>query len=67
MLADISDQHRSKKRSLASLSCLLNVLDGVNSEEGKLFFATTNYIDHLDAALIRPGRIDMKVEHNLAN
>lgn len=54
-------------RSAVTLSGLLNVLDGVGSEEGKLFFATTNYIDHLDAALLRPGRIDMKVEYHLSN
>jgi chaperone BCS1 len=54
-------------RSAVTLSGLLNVLDGVGSEEGKLFFATTNYIDHLDPALMRPGRIDMKIQYHLAN
>ncbi|KAF8636097.1 hypothetical protein AX17_003802 [Amanita inopinata Kibby_2008] len=49
-----------------TMSGLLNVLDGVGSEDGKLFFATTNYIDRLDPALIRPGRIDKKVEYKLA-
>ncbi|KAJ7702811.1 P-loop containing nucleoside triphosphate hydrolase protein [Mycena rosella] len=53
-------------RSLVSLSGLLNVIDGVGSEEGKLFFATTNYIDRLDPALLRPGRIDRKVAYELA-
>ncbi|KAJ6616879.1 P-loop containing nucleoside triphosphate hydrolase protein [Mycena sp. CBHHK59/15] len=48
-------------RSLVTLSGLLNVIDGVGSEEGNLFFATTNYIDHLDPALLRPGRIDRKI------
>lgn len=48
------------------MSGLLNVIDGVGSEEGKLFFATTNYIDRLDAALLRPGRIDRKIEYRLA-
>ncbi|TFK65882.1 P-loop containing nucleoside triphosphate hydrolase protein [Pluteus cervinus] len=54
------------RRSAVTLSGLLNVLDGVDSEEGKIFFATTNYVDRLDAALIRPGRIDQKVEYHLA-
>lgn len=54
------------KSSNVTLSGLLNVLDGVGSDEGKLFFATTNYIDHLDSALIRPGRIDVKIEYKLA-
>ncbi|KAJ7151896.1 P-loop containing nucleoside triphosphate hydrolase protein [Mycena crocata] len=49
-----------------TLSGLLNVIDGVGSEEGKLFFATTNHIDRLDTALVRPGRIDHKVEYGLA-
>ncbi|KAF5346178.1 hypothetical protein D9758_009975 [Tetrapyrgos nigripes] len=54
------------RRSSVTLSGLLNVLDGVGSEEGKLFFATTNYVDRLDPALLRPGRIDRKVEYSLA-
>ncbi|KAK2460429.1 hypothetical protein APHAL10511_007594 [Amanita phalloides] len=49
-----------------TMSGLLNTLDGVGSEDGKLFFATTNYVDRLDPALIRPGRIDMRVEYKLA-
>ncbi|KAJ7921731.1 P-loop containing nucleoside triphosphate hydrolase protein [Mycena leptocephala] len=53
--------HRS-----VTLSGLLNVIDGIGSEEGKLFFATTNHIDRLDAALLRPGRIDHKVQYGLA-
>ncbi|KAJ7249766.1 P-loop containing nucleoside triphosphate hydrolase protein [Mycena haematopus] len=55
-----------KTRSLVTLSGLLNVIDGIGSEEGKLFFATTNHIDRLDAALLRPGRIDHKVQYSLA-
>ncbi|KAF5329659.1 hypothetical protein D9619_009197 [Psilocybe cf. subviscida] len=57
---------RSRQRSPVTMSGLLNVLDGVGSEEGKLFFATTNYIDRLDPALLRPGRIDLKFEYKLA-
>jgi len=35
-------------------------LDGVGSTEARIVFMTTNYIDRLDPALIRPGRIDLK-------
>ncbi|KAJ3887171.1 P-loop containing nucleoside triphosphate hydrolase protein [Lentinula edodes] len=49
-----------------TLSTLLNVIDGVGSEQGRLFFTTTNYIDHLDPALLRPGRIDRKIPYHLA-
>ncbi|KAJ6476495.1 hypothetical protein C8R47DRAFT_659965 [Mycena vitilis] len=54
------------RHSMVTLSGLLNVIDGIGSEEGKLFFATTNHIDRLDAALLRPGRIDRKVQYDLA-
>uniref|UniRef100_A0A8H7XJN9 AAA+ ATPase domain-containing protein n=1 Tax=Psilocybe cubensis TaxID=181762 RepID=A0A8H7XJN9_PSICU len=53
-------------KSGVTLSGLLNVLDGVGSEEGKLFFATTNYIERLDPALLRPGRIDRKIQYKLS-
>ncbi|KAJ7175038.1 P-loop containing nucleoside triphosphate hydrolase protein [Mycena crocata] len=63
---DIVPSGARATRSLVTLSGLLNVIDGVGSEEGKLFFATTNYIDRLDPALLRPGRIDRKVAYELA-
>jgi len=53
-------------RSGVTLSGLLNVIDGVGSEESILFFATTNHINKLDPALLRPGRIDRKIEYSLS-
>ena len=50
-----------------SLSALLNVIDGVSSSEGRVLIMTTNHIEKLDPALIRPGRVDMKVKFDLAN
>lgn len=50
-----------------SLSALLNVLDGVASQEGRVLIMTTNHIDKLDEALIRPGRVDMKIEFRFAD
>ncbi|KER20956.1 ATPase, AAA family [Opisthorchis viverrini] len=44
-----------------TLSGLLNALDGVTSTDGRIIFMTTNYVDRLDPALIRPGRVDLKV------
>jgi mitochondrial chaperone BCS1 len=44
-----------------TLSGLLNCLDGVGLQEGRLLIMTTNYIDRLDDAPIRPGRVDRKV------
>ncbi|KAJ7181489.1 P-loop containing nucleoside triphosphate hydrolase protein [Mycena crocata] len=54
-------------RSNVTLSGLLNVLDSVSSEEGRLTFATTNHIENLDSALIRAGRMDVKIQYNFAD
>ncbi|VDP91014.1 unnamed protein product [Echinostoma caproni] len=50
-----------------TLSGLLNALDGVTSTDGRIIFMTTNYVDRLDAALIRPGRVDMRVHIDHCN
>ncbi|KAJ7888287.1 mitochondrial chaperone BCS1 [Mycena leptocephala] len=55
-----------ERRSSITLSGLLNVIDGVGSEERRLLFATTNHWDRLDSALSRPGRIDVHVEYELS-
>jgi mitochondrial chaperone BCS1 len=49
------------KRSKVTFSGLLNAIDGVAAGEGRILFATTNHIQRLDPALIRPGRIDRKM------
>jgi chaperone BCS1 len=50
-----------------SLSALLNILDGVASQEGRVLIMTTNHLEKLDEALIRPGRVDMTIKFDLAN
>jgi chaperone BCS1 len=50
-----------------SLSGLLNALDGVAAAEGRLLFATTNHLERLDAALSRPGRMDVWIEFRNAS
>ena len=49
-----------------SLSGLLNAIDGVASHEGRVLIMTTNHPEKLDAALIRPGRVDRRVEFKMA-
>lgn len=44
-----------------TLSGLLNVLDGFGAPENVLFVMTTNKVEALDPALLRPGRIDYKL------
>lgn len=48
-------------KSGVTLSGLLNVLDGFYAPTGVLFMMTTNRIEALDSALLRPGRIDYRL------
>lgn len=45
-----------------SLFGLLNAIDGVASQEGRVLIMTTNTPESLDGALVRPGCVDMQVE-----
>lgn len=44
-----------------TFSGLLNALDGVASADERVIFLTTNHVERLDEALVRPGRVDMTV------
>lgn len=54
------------RKSLISLSGLLNVIDGVASHEGRVLIMTTNHPESLDSALTRPGRVDVRISFSLA-
>jgi chaperone BCS1 len=45
-----------------TLSGILNALDGIQTLSGNVVFMTTNYLERLDSALLRPGRVDHIVE-----
>ena len=53
--------------SRVTLSGLLNAINGPCSPEGHVLFMTTNCPDSLDDALIRPGRIDVRIEFKQAD
>ncbi|THU79347.1 P-loop containing nucleoside triphosphate hydrolase protein [Dendrothele bispora CBS 962.96] len=53
--------------SRVTLSGLLNALDGIGAQEGRILFATTNKYASLDPALCRPGRMDLHIEFKLAS
>lgn len=56
---DIEKKLEKREKGLAGL---LNSLDGINAPSNTVYVFTTNHIDKLDPALIRPGRIDLKIE-----
>lgn len=51
-----------KAMDKAILSRVLNALDGLFSNHGRVVIMTTNHIEILDPALLRPGRIDLQLE-----
>ncbi|KAJ3276778.1 hypothetical protein HDV01_002832 [Terramyces sp. JEL0728] len=48
-------------QGMLTLSGLLNGLDGVVASEERIIFMTTNHLDRLDPAIIRPGRVDTRI------
>lgn len=48
------------------INVLLNILDGTSSKENRIVIFTTNYIEDIEKALLRPGRIDLKLYFGLA-
>jgi chaperone BCS1 len=65
--ADAAFQNRRQREAdgysgpTVTFSGLLNALDGLAAGEERIAFLTTNHVDRLDPALIRPGRVDMMV------
>ena len=70
--AYLGSEEREKQKKEAALPndeirkmnihLLLNFLDGTKSPENVIFVATTNYIEDIDPAIIRPGRFDHHFE-----
>eukprot|EP00923_Selenidium_pygospionis_P001692 GHVN01002443.1.p1 GENE.GHVN01002443.1~~GHVN01002443.1.p1 ORF type:complete len:500 (-),score=64.11 GHVN01002443.1:835-2334(-) len=60
LFAMLNDDFR--KTTENSLAALLRMLDGVIECPGRILVMTTNHVDKLDPALIRPGRIDIRLQ-----
>jgi chaperone BCS1 len=57
---ETSDSIKGRSQGRVSLSALLNVLDGVGSQEGRILIMTKNHAERLEAALIRPGLVELR-------
>ncbi|XP_045812322.1 AAA-ATPase At3g28580-like [Trifolium pratense] len=57
-------ENKKKRKSEVTLSGLLNFIDGIWSSCGgeRIIIFTTNFVDKLDPALIRRGRMDKYIE-----
>ena len=56
------NKQQSVNTEKITLSFLLNLLDGILETPGRILIITTNHPELLDPALIRPGRIDIKLK-----
>jgi hypothetical protein len=61
------DQKRKRNRDKVTFADILNILDGTLEIPGRMICFTTNHLEIIDDALIRPGRIDMIIEFILAD
>ena len=55
----LTNEKKGEDKNKVDLSFLLNLLDGVLENPGRIVIMTSNFPDTLDSALIRPGRIDV--------
>lgn len=55
------DTKKNNSKNNVTLSGLLNAIDGIFNNYGRILIMTTNHPEILDKALIRPGRIDKKI------
>lgn len=56
-----SEKSKSSSSDKLNLGFFLNLIDGVLETPGRILIISTNYPEKLDRALVRPGRIDMKI------
>lgn len=61
MKSRLNKNHEKQPENL-TLGGLLNAIDGIVESYGRVLIMTTNHIENLDPALIRPGRCDRSVE-----
>lgn len=53
-------------KSKTSIGDMLNTLDGILGLSNVIYIFTTNHADRLDPAILRPGRIDLKLHIDYA-
>jgi chaperone BCS1 len=63
LLDDINRKEETKEKEVKiSLSCILNILDGIYTPNDVIFIITTNELDKIDDAIKRKGRTDVLME-----
>ncbi|SAM00573.1 hypothetical protein [Absidia glauca] len=62
IIEDIDHYDESNSDSSVTKSGMLNALDGINGNDGSMVFMTCNDMNKITPALLRPGRMDVKLE-----
>lgn len=65
----VAPERKSKKNSEdkgVTLSGLLNCLDGIVTPDGIVIIMTSNHPETMDKALLRPGRVDVRIDFKAA-
>lgn len=59
LIEDVDKISDDRNENRLTRSGFLNALDGIAATTGRVVFMTTNFVDELDEALMRPGRADV--------
>lgn len=60
-IMNIHKEQQNKLNDTLTLGYLLQTLDGIQSCNGRVIIATTNYPERIDSALLRPGRFGLSI------
>lgn len=66
-LMDRIDKHKNNKDNALHLGYILQRLDGIFNETGRVIVGCTNHPEQIDPALLRPGRFGIKMELGLCS
>lgn len=58
----LEERLRNSKKIEVTLGGLLNAVDGIVDSDGRVFIMTTNHIEKIDPALLRPGRVNLSIK-----
>ncbi|CAF4311531.1 unnamed protein product, partial [Adineta steineri] len=61
-LRSLLGEDQTAPKDPLTLSFLLNLIDGIIEQPSRILIMTSNHPEQIDPALLRPGRIDIKLE-----
>jgi chaperone BCS1 len=61
------DENAFRNVQIATIGTFLNMIDGFGNNDKVIYIFTTNHLDKLDPAIIRPGRVDLCLEIDYIN